>query len=100
MIIHSVLLQPKPETSIAEIHTALTHVRALQETISGILDVQIGENLSENHRGYTYGFVMQFLDSDHLKAYASHPAHQRVSEELIRICHSIIDFNIEHKKTR
>lgn len=96
MMIHSVLLQPKPETSVAEIQTALKQVRALQETISGILDVQIGENLSENHRGYTYGFVMQFVDSDHLKAYASHPAHQRVSKELIRICHSIIDFDIEH----
>ncbi len=94
MLTHIVLLQPKPETTEEQITTALDHVKALQEAISGIIDVQAGRNLSDYNQGYTYGFVMRFTDSEHLKAYAPHPAHQVVSEELQRICQKIIDFDI------
>ena len=95
MITHVVLLQPKDEISSEEINAALKQVQALQEAIPGIIDIKIGENSSRNHQGYTYGFVMHFVDSDHLKAYAPHPAHRIVSNELVRICHRIIDFDIE-----
>lgn len=94
MITHIVLLQPEADVSAEEVQQALDHVRALQEHIPGIVDVQAGQNLSVNHQGYTYGFVMQFVDMEHLKAYAPHPAHQLVSGELRRICSSIIDFDI------
>ena len=43
---------------------------------------------------YNNGFVMRFVDAEHLKAYAPHPAHQVVSEELQRISQKIIDFDI------
>jgi heme-degrading monooxygenase HmoA len=95
MVTHVVLLQPKAEIREEEIHTALKHVQTLQQAIPGIIDVQIGENRSMNHQGYTYGFVMHFVDEDHLKAYAPHPAHRVVSNELVRICSSIIDFDME-----
>src|SRR5207302_6568991 len=95
MITHVVLLQPKPEVSEHEITTALDHVRALQDTIAGIIDVQVGKNLSDYNQGYIYGFVMRFVDAEHLKAYAPHPAHQVVSQELQHICQKIIDFDIE-----
>jgi len=55
----------------------------------------VGKNLSTSHRGYTYGFVMRFVDAEHLQAYAPHPAHQVVSEELQDMCQSIIDFDVE-----
>lgn len=100
MITHVVLLQPKAETSSEEINVALKQVQALQAVIPGIIDVQIGENNSTNHQGYTHGFIMNFVDSDHLKAYAPHPAHRVVSDELVRICRSIIDFDIEHQEAR
>lgn len=72
----------------------IDHVKALQEAISGIIDIQAGRNLSEYNQGYAYGFVMRFIDSEHLKAYAPHPAHQLVSEELQHICQKIVDFDI------
>ena len=100
MMIHIVLLQPRAETSSEEMNAVLKQVQALQEAIPGIIDVQIGENVSKNHQGYTHGFVMRFVDSDHLKAYAPHQAHRVVSDELVRICHSIIDFDIEQPETR
>ena len=102
MLTHVVLLQPKPETTKEQITTALDHVKALQPAISGILDIQAGRNMSSSYQGYTYGFVIRFVDSlaagcrphwmkaytygfvirfvdsGHLKAYAPHPAHQPV----------------------
>lgn len=95
MLNHVVLLQPKPETTEEQVTTALDHVRALQEAIPGIIDVRAGRNMSNSNQGYTYGFVMRFTDSKHLKAYAPHLAHQAVSEELQHICQKIIDFDVE-----
>lgn len=95
MLTHVVLLQPKRETTEEQVATALDHVRALQVSISGIIDVQVGRNLSDYNQEYTYGFVMRFIDSKHLKAYAPRPAHQVVSEELQLICQKIIDFDVE-----
>jgi hypothetical protein len=42
--------------------------------------------------------LRQFVDTEHLKAYAPHPAHQWVSEELQRISQRIIDFDIEDSR--
>lgn len=97
MITHVVLLHPKTEISTEEINAALKQVQALQEVIPGIIAVEIGENRSKNHQGYTYGFVMRFVDREYLKAYAPHPAHHIVSNELVRICQSTIDFDLEQQ---
>jgi hypothetical protein len=96
MITHIVLLQPKDNVTEEEIQTALSHVQALRQSIRGIISVQAGPNLNfSNNKGYTYGFVMQFLDAEYLKAYGPHPAHLAVSEELMHISKSILDFDIE-----
>ena len=96
MLTHIVLLKPKAEITEDEIGAALDHVQTLQQVIPGIVSVEAGKNLNEsNNQGYTHGFVMHFIDAEHLKAYAPHPAHQVVSEELLRISESIIDFDIE-----
>jgi len=98
MLSHVVLLKPKAEVSQAEITIALEHVKALQQEIPGIVSVQAGENLnSSNNQGYSYGFTMQFENEEIFKGYAPHPAHKPVSEELQRICQSIIDFDIAQK---
>ena len=95
MITHVVLLQPKAEVPENEIATVLDHVQALQNTIARIIDVQVGKNMSNYNQGYTYGFVMRFVDAKHLKAYAPHPTHRLVSKELQHISQKIIDFDIE-----
>ena len=92
MIVHIVLLQTKAEVKDEEISAALEQVRGLQQSIPGLTAVQAGKS---SYQGYTYGFVMQFVDAEHLKAYISHPAHQRVAEELQRLCQKALDFDIE-----
>jgi hypothetical protein len=96
MITHTVLFQPKAEIGREDISAALKQVQALQEAIPGIIDVQVGENSSTNDQGYTYGFVMHFVDRESLQAYAPHPAHRIVSDELVRISRRILDFDLEH----
>ena len=69
MITHVVLLQPKHEVTDNEITVALNHVRALQDAIPGIIEIQVGKNMSTYNQGYTHGFVMRFVDAEHLKAH-------------------------------
>lgn len=95
MITHVVLLKPKADVSQDEITIALDHVQALQQAIPGIVGIQAGENLNDSHnQGYTHGFVIQFANAEVFRGYAPHPAHQPVSQELRRICQSIIDFDV------
>jgi hypothetical protein len=100
LITHVVLLKPKDGITEGEINAALDHVRELQHAIPGIVSVQADKNLNTSgNQGYTHGFVMQFVDAEHLKAYAPHPAHRVVSNELQGISKSIIDFDIEGVQT-
>jgi hypothetical protein len=94
MITHVVLLKLKTETTPDEVRQVLAQVLALQQSIPGIIDVQVGENLSMSHQGYTYGFIMHFIDAEHLKAYAPHPAHRVVSDEILRVSSHVIDFDL------
>lgn len=94
MITHIVLLKPKPEMTADEMQQVLAQVLTLQQSIPGIIDVQVGENLSVNHQGFTYGFIMHFVDREHLKAYAPHPAHRVVSDEILRVSSQVIDFDL------
>jgi hypothetical protein len=95
VIAHVVLFKPKAETTPQEIEQVLKQVRKLQQSIPGIVDVQAGENISEKHQGYTYGFIMRFVDETHLQAYAPHPAHQPVSDAIRRVCSHVIDFDLK-----
>lgn len=94
MITHIVLLQPKPDTTEDQMLLALKHVQSLQQAIPGILDVQAGKNLHGLNQGYTYGFIMHFASAEIYQSYASHPAHQPVSQELQSLCERIIDFDL------
>jgi Stress responsive A/B Barrel Domain len=94
MITHVVLLKPKAESTPDEMRQVLAQVQGLQQSIAGIVDVQVGENLSMSNQGYTYGFIMRFVDKEHLKAYAPHPAHRVVSDEIRRVSSHVIDFDL------
>ncbi len=94
MILHIVLLQPKPETPLGEIHTALEQVKTLQKTIPGILDIQAGENRHQNPQNYTSGFVIRFATENDLKNYFPHPEHRKIGPELRRICSQIQNFDL------
>ena len=97
MIIHTVLLQPKPESTPKIMQGVLQQIQALKQSIPDILEVHVGQNLhtTEKNRGYTYGYIMHFVDKEHLQAYyAAHPIHKEASMEIRRTCESVIDFDL------
>jgi len=100
MIAHVVLLRPKAGTPREDVEVAFAHVRALRDTIPGIVSVVTGSNLSSWHQGYTYGFIIRFENEERLKTYAGHEAHRPVSEELQQMCESIIDFDLAEDSFR
>jgi hypothetical protein len=97
MIFHSVLLDLKPETTAEEVEAVMTLIQALPQKIAGITNVVAGANLhtSPKNHGYTHGFILVFDTEEHFRAYAPHPDHQPVSQELRRICQNIIDFDLQ-----
>src|SRR5438045_3382049 len=99
MITHIVLLEPKPETTPEEMDAVLEQVKALKDKIPGLVSVQAGENRHAAHFGYTYGFIMHFVDEEHLKAYSPHPAHRAVSPELRRLCIHLLNFDLPQEET-
>src|SRR5450432_3583235 len=94
MIIHTLLLQPKPETTDEDMQRVFEQVKALREKIPGIIDIQAGKNENLGNLGYTYGFVMRFVDESSLQAYFPHPEHKAVSPELRRLSTSLLNFDL------
>ncbi len=94
MITHIVLLQPKPETTREELTHVFGMLKELQQHITGILDVQTGEMSAQTIKGILLALLCS-LEREDLKAYAPHPAHRLVSDELVRVCSRIIDFDLE-----
>jgi hypothetical protein len=45
----------------------------------------------------THGFILVFDSEEHFRAYAPHPDHQPISQELRRICQTIIDFDLSQE---
>lgn len=94
MIIHIVLLQPKPETTPEQMEAVLEQVKDLKDKIPGLLEVQAGANRHNVHQDYTYGFVMHFDNEEHLKAYSPNPHHKAVSSQLRQLSSAILNFDI------
>ena len=94
MIIHVVLLQPKPETTAEDLAAVMEQARALQEKVPGIVSMQAGVNQNPNNQGYTYGLVMSFDTEEHFKAYFPHPEHRAVGAELRRLSVNLVNFDI------
>ena len=66
---------------------AFHHVKGFQPKFPGLLEVRTGNNLDNpDSYGYTHGFIMQYIDETHMKAYFDTPDHdhQAVREDCKR----------------
>ncbi len=94
MVTHIVLIKPKADTTAEQIQTILEQAKDLQQIIPGIVDAKVGKNQAGHQEGYSYGLIMQFENMEQLQAYMPHPAHQVVGKEIMRLCDSIIEFDL------
>ncbi len=93
MIRHIVLLRPVATATQAELEAALSRIAALRGVVEGILDVRTGVNTSPEGlaRGYTHGFVMDFVDAAARDAYLPHPRHKEAGAALVAVAEGGID---------
>ncbi len=94
MIIHAVLLLPKPEVPSEELDEVMEKAKALKGKIPGIIAIQAGSNHNPNNQGYTYGMFLTFEDEESLKAYFPHSDHRAVGAELRRVSVNLLNFDI------
>ncbi len=81
---HIVLLTFKPSIEKKDIENIMLSLYNLRKSIPQIKSFSWGENNSpENlHRGYSYGFVMEFEDETDRQIYLDHPQHIEIKEKL------------------
>jgi hypothetical protein len=97
---HIVMWRLRGETA-AEQAVARTKVKNLFEGLRGRIDglthIEVGADVSEVDYACDVVLVSEFTDSAALKAYATHPEHLRVREELgdLRIGRFQVDYPVK-----
>ena len=97
MVLHILLLTPKPDASDEDLAKLDTQLGGLRDQIDGITQYHWGGNVgpAERAQGYTHGFVMTFESRDALAAYGPHPDHQKVAGYLRSLSDQVLVFDIE-----
>lgn len=81
MIEHVVLLSVRPGENAEPMLSAL---RALAETIPGIVSLSAGANITQRGKQFTHGLSLRLESQEALDRYLAHPRHVAVVEEQIK----------------
>ncbi len=97
MILHVVLIKPKPALDPEALRALRVVLDALPQRIPGIRSYHFGPNISpeELGRGYEYGFVMEFEHAAARDAYLPHPEHVKVHPLMDEVAAEVLVFDIE-----
>lgn len=79
MIVHLVSFKYKAGVEAAERAAHRERLRAL-ETLDGVIDLQVGEDVVRSARSYDTGLVLTFADRAALDAYQKDPRHVPVAQ--------------------
>ncbi len=82
MFIHIFGFRWKPEATAGDQARATREILAFRGVIHGLIDVQVGPNLSPRGQGYTFAGLMTFESKAAADAYTTHPAHLALLEWL------------------
>ena len=93
MFIHIFGFRWKANATSEHKSRAAHEIRAFQETIPGLIDIAVGENLSPRGQGYTFAGLMRFQDRASCDAYVTHPAHLALLKWLVPLIEPVeLDF--------
>jgi len=86
MIEHIVLLKLKPDTTDQQLQGLTDALVGMKEQISGIVDITAGINNSPEGKshGFSYGFIVRFVDQEARDNYLPHPKHIEVATQSLR----------------
>ncbi len=85
MIRHIVLARLRADLPPGERDALLTAIRGMGSQIPGIMAISAGPDNSPEGlaRGYTHGFIVDFVDAAARDAYLPHPHHATVARTLV-----------------
>jgi hypothetical protein len=93
MYIHMFAFRWKPGVTEEQKQKVIAGIRDLQGKIPGLLQTQVGTNISPRGGGFELGGVMKFSDKAALDAYSPHPVHQKLVSWLMPLIDAIeVDF--------
>lgn len=87
---HLVLIRWKPDIADSDKSDVLHKLLALKEVIPGILNYQLGHNVSERSQGFDAAISSTFADAASLAAYGPHPEHQKVAGRLRELADNVL----------
>jgi hypothetical protein len=94
-MIHMFAFRWKPIATEEQKNRAIAEIASFQGRVPGLLEVNIGKNISPRGQGYETGGVMKFKDADALAKYAAHPVHIELLTWLLPLIDPVeIDFPI------
>jgi hypothetical protein len=95
MYMHMFAFRWKPGVTEEQKRRVVKEIRALQGKIPGLLETQVGINISPRGGGYELGGAMKFADKAALENYGGHPVHQKLVNWLMLLIEPIeVDFEI------
>lgn len=90
---HVVLLRCREDAPKEEIEEAFARLDGLREKVPGLIDFSGGPYSSPEglDKGFTHGFVMTFADEPSRDGYLTHPDHEAVKEDLVKLLDGGLD---------
>ncbi|WP_026562973.1 Dabb family protein [Bacillus sp. J37] len=79
MIQRTVLLKFREETTQEQLQEVIKRFKALDEVLTGIVEIQAGLNLAEKSKEYQVILMVRFEDQAALDAYSANEDHQAVA---------------------
>jgi hypothetical protein len=93
MFVHIFGFKWKPEATDADKARAAKEILAFRGVIPGLIEVCVGENVSQRGQGYTFAGLMKFVDKEAADFYSIHPAHMALLQWLVPLIEPVeLDF--------
>jgi hypothetical protein len=94
MLMHIVSFKYKAEASPASRTQHRERLRALQ-TLDGVVDLKVGEDVVRSARSFDAGLVVVFRDRAALDGYQKDPQHVPVAQLGVSLCEQIVAVDFE-----
>jgi hypothetical protein len=93
MVLHMVLLRVKKSVAKPRVTKVMTAIGRMKKFVPGLVAYEWGAYSSPEglNKGFTHGFCMMFRNAKSRDTYLTHPEHEKVKAEVLKILDGGID---------
>jgi Stress responsive A/B Barrel Domain len=103
MIVHVVLLKPKPEITDEQRQAIVAQLRQAATTIPSVRRLRVGKRVRHGRPGYEqmmaqdfeYALLIEFDDVEGLLAYLAHPQHAAIGMHFVQSAAAALAYDYE-----